>query len=120
MPIANDSPAPDSVDRLGVTDRVFAVFDRLWPHVAAWGLAALLAFFAVKERLSLMEVNATTMLERVLALEQASKDQDHELRGINTNTTEIRTLLQSLVKEAEDRRGEERRAYRDRLERGQR
>lgn len=123
MLTVNDSPSSGALasDPAALTwAKVGALVDRLWPHLAAWGLAALVAFFAVKERLSLMEVNANTVLERVKRLEVRHEDQADELRGISTNTAEIRAMLEGLVKEADERRGEERRAYRERMERGQR
>lgn len=89
-------------------DRVAAVFDKLWPHVAAWGLAALLAFFAVRERITVMEGAAQRHFERIQSLEQQQRDRDQEVREIRDDTTRIRTLLEGLVKEAEERRAEER------------
>lgn len=88
--------------------------DRLWPHLAAWGLAAMIAFFAVRERLTLMEMNATAVMERVRALEDINRRRDAEVSGIRDDTTRIRTLLEVLAKESDERRADERAEWRSR------
>ena len=115
MLTANDSPGagPLSADRTPfpmtpqppLADRVAAVFDKLWPHVAAWGLAALLAFFAVRERITVMEGNTQRHGERIQSLEQAAREWDQRVRTIQDDTTRIRTILEIMREErAEDRR----------------
>ena len=96
------------------------LFDRLWPHLAAWGLAGLIAFFAVRERLTMMEINAVNLLERVKALEDVDRTRDEEVRGIRDDTTRIRTMLEVLTKESDERRADERASYRAERQRGQR
>lgn len=118
MHTANDSPAvladrgpvPPAPAPLG--DRLSALFDKVWPHLAAWGLAALLAFFAVRERLTLMETHAQTMLERIKALEDVDRRREIELREFREAATEIRTMLGVLVKADDERRAEERATWR--------
>lgn len=113
----SDSHAPVHADERALSSRLFELFDRLWPHVAAWGLAALLSFFAVRERLTMMELKNDTLIERVKVLEESERSHSLDIRGIRENTAASKTMLEALVKEAEERRGEERRAYRDRMER---
>lgn len=93
-------------------DKLTSFFDRVWPHLAAWGLAGLIAFFAVRERLALMETNATAVLERVRALEDVDRRRDAEVSGIRDDTTRIRTLLEVLAREDQERRADERARYR--------
>lgn len=106
----------DSLAHAGRADhpwgRLGELFDRLWPHLAAWGLAGLIAFFAVRERLTMMEMNAVNLLERVKALEEVDRNRDAEVRGIRDDTTRIRTLLEVLAKESDERRADERARYR--------
>ena len=107
---ADRTPSPPGPAPLG--DRISALFDKIWPHLAAWGLAALLAFFAVRERLTLMETNASTMLERIKALEEVDRQRNLELRQFHEAATEIRTMLGVLVKAEDERRAEERARWR--------
>lgn len=95
-------------DPRGTWGRLGEIADRLWPHLAAWGLAALLAFFAVRERMTIMEKDATALLERVRNLEKGSENRDAEVRGIRDDTTRIRTLLEVLAREYEERRADDR------------
>lgn len=116
----SDSLASAHAEERALGSRLFELFDKLWPHVAAWGLAAILSFLAVRERLTLMELKGDTLIERVKALEQSERDHSLDIRNIRENTAASKTMLEALVKEAEERRGEERRAYRDRVERERR
>ena len=115
-----DSRDPAHAEERALGSRLLELFDKLWPHVAAWGLAALLSFFAVRERLSLMEASAGTLLERVKSLEESEREHSINIQGIRENTAASKTMLEALVKEAEERRGEERRAYRERIEKERR
>jgi hypothetical protein len=112
VPTAERARHDQSPPPLG--DRLTALFDKIWPHLAAWGLAGLLAFFAVKERLTLIETNTNTMLERIRALEEVDRQRAEELREFHRTTTEIHTMLGVLVKAEDERRAEERATWRQR------
>lgn len=93
-------------------DRLVALFDQVWPHLAAWGLAALIAFFAVRERLTMMERDGAALVVRIEKLEQAQRETEHEVGGIRVDTTRIRTLVEVIAKESDERRADERARYR--------
>lgn len=66
----------------------------------------MIAFFAVRERLALMEGNAQRHGERLVTLEERDKERDRELRAIREDTTRTRTLLEVYLEELRDDRRE--------------